>query len=462
MLRARYRARRLADFARAVRMSRELAARERWPREEVRAFQRRQLSELVTHAVTLSPLHRERLGDVGEDVELEQLPTMDRTLLMERWDEVVTDPALRLADVEAHLEGLERDELFQDRYRALASGGTTGQRGVFVFDRGEWSTCLAGFLRWSALAGIEPRFPRLRVATVSAVSPVHMTARFAETLDVGVHRLLRLDARAPVDELVAALRRFRPDVLSGYPSVLALLADEQLEGRLSISPWRVSTTSEVRTPEMEASIVGAWDQVPYDVYGISEVGILAVDCPHHEGMHVFEDLAIVEVVDADGRPVPAGQPGERLLVTNLFNRTLPLLRYELGDLVTIAPEPCACGRTLRLISDVAGRSDDVLRLPGSDGRAVAVHPLALRSPLAGLPELRQYRIVHDPRGLDVEVVLRPGVEADAACARIAGMLREQLANLGVAPPPIQARPVDQLPRAPGPGAKVKLIESRRA
>ena len=459
-MRARYRARRLADFARAMRMSGELSSRERWSREELEAFQRARLGELVAHAIAHSPLHRERLDGLAGGVELERLPTMDKALLMERWDDVVTDPALRLADVEAHLDGLERDEYLAGRYRALASGGTTGRRGVFVFDRPEWSTCLAAFLRWSAFVGVRPRLPRLRVATVGAVSPLHMTARFADTIDVGAHRVLRLDARAPIDELAAALRRFRPDVLNGYPSVLALLADEQLEGRLSISPWRVSTTSETRTPEMEASIVGAWDQVPYDVYGISEVGILAVDCSHHEGMHLFEDLAIVEVVDAEGRPVPDGEPGERLLITNLFNRTLPLIRYELPDLVRMAPEPCACGRSLRLIAEVEGRSDDVLRLPGADGRVVPVHPLALRSPLAGLAEVRQYRIVHDANGLDVEVVLRPDAEEAAACARIVERLRGHLAHLGVEPPPIHAQAVDRLARAPGPAAKLKLIESR--
>jgi phenylacetate-coenzyme A ligase PaaK-like adenylate-forming protein len=457
--RPRYAARRLADFARGLGIARKMAVRERWSRPQLEAFQRQQLRALIEHAVARSPLHRERLGEAPEP-DLQALPTMDKTLLMERWDEVVTDPALRLAEVEAHLAGLERDAYLGGGYRAMATGGTTGQRGVFVFDRREWSTCLAGFLRWSAFIGVRPRVPRVRIAAIGAVSPLHMTARFADTIDVGAHRVLRLDARAPVDELASALARFRPDVLNGYPSVLAMLADEQLEGRLSISPWRVSTTSEVRTPEMEARIVAAWDQVPYDVYGITEVGIFAVDCPHHEGMHLFEDLAIVEVVDGDGRPVPDGEPGEKVLVTNLFNRTLPLVRYELPDLVTVSPEPCPCGRPLRVVAEVAGRTDDVLRLPGRDGRPVALHPLALRSPLAALSEVRQYRIVHDATGLEVEVVLAGGVAAEAAGARIEATLRERLGELGVDPPPVRVRPVDALTRAAGPAAKLKLIESR--
>jgi phenylacetate-coenzyme A ligase PaaK-like adenylate-forming protein len=458
-VRPRYAARRLVDFGRAVGIHRALAVRERWSRPRLEEFQRRALRELVAHAVARSALHRERLGGLA-GADLTALPTMDKTLLMDRWDDVVTDPALRLADVEAHLEGLERDDYLRGGYRALCTGGTTGQRGVFVFDRREWSTCLAGFLRWQSLIGVRPRLPRVRVAAVGAVSPLHMTARFADTIDVGLHRVLRLDARAPVNELARALQRFRPDLLNGYPSVLALLADEQLAGRLSISPWRVSTTSEVRTPEMEAAIVAAWDQVPYDVYGITEVGIFAVDCPHHEGMHAFEDLAIFEVVDEDGRPVPDGEPGAKALVTNLFNRTLPLIRYELPDLVTVAPEPCPCGRPLRLIGDVAGRADDVLRLPGRDGRHVTVHPLAMRSPLAALSEVRQYRIVHDAGGLEVEVVLADGVGAAAVSEGIANTLRERLGALGVDPPPIRVLAVERLTRAPGPAAKLKLIESR--
>jgi phenylacetate-coenzyme A ligase PaaK-like adenylate-forming protein len=177
-------------------------------------------------------------------------------------------------------------------------------------------------------------------------------------------------------------------------------------------------------------------------------------------MHLFEDLAIVEVVDGDGRPVPDGEPGEKVLVTNLFNRTLPLIRYELPDLVTVSPEPCPCGRPLRVVSEVAGRTDDVLRLPGRDGRPVAVHPLALRSPLAALSEVRQYRIVHDPSGLEVEVVLAGDAEPDAAGRRIEATLRDRLGELGVEAPLVRVRPVEALTRAAGPAAKLKLVESR--
>jgi phenylacetate-coenzyme A ligase PaaK-like adenylate-forming protein len=458
-MRPGYHARRLGDFARGLRLGRELAGHEGWSRDRFEVAQSAWLRDIIAFAGTRSPYYREHFaGRPLADAPLASLPTLDKETLMDRWDDVVTVPGLRLADIEAHLDGLERDDYLDGRFRAMATGGTTGRRGVFVFDRREWSACLAGFLRWSDWSGTRPRLPRLRVASVSATSPLHMTARYGLSIDVGLHRLLRLDARAPLDELCAAIGRFRPDALIGYPSVLAQLALEQLEGRLDVAPRTVSTTSEVRTPEMTERIRTAWGAEPFDVYGITEAGIFAVDCEHHAGKHLFEDLAFVEVVDEAGRAVPDGEPGARLLVTNLFNRTLPLIRYELDDLVTLSPEPCPCGRPLRVIAALEGRSDDILHLPGAAGRTVAVHPHALRSPLARFGEVAQCRVVHDEDGLHVELVLRANAPPDTS-ERVAEALGDALRELG-ADPPVDARSVDGLERAAGPAGKLKLVESR--
>jgi phenylacetate-CoA ligase len=458
-MRPGYHARRLGEFARGLRLSRELAGHEGWSRDRFEVAQAAWLRDIVAFAGARSPFYRERFaGRPLADAPLASLPTLDKETLMERWDDVVTVPGLRLADVEAHLDGLERDDYLDGRFRAMATGGTTGRRGVFVFDRREWCACVAGFLRWSDWSGTRPRLPRLRVATVSATSPLHMTARYGLSIDVGLHRLLRLDARAPLDELRAAIDRFQPDALIGYPSVLALLALEQLEGRLDVAPRTVSTTSEVRTPEMTERIRTAWGAEPFDVYGITEAGIFAVDCEHHAGKHLFEDLAFVEVVDEAGRAVPDGEPGARLLVTNLFNRTLPLIRYELDDLVTLSPEPCPCGRPLRVIATLEGRSDDILHLPGAAGGTVAVHPHALRSPLARFGEVAQCRVVHDEGGVHVELVLRANASPDTP-DRVAEALGDALRELG-ADPPVDARSVDGLERAAGPAGKLKLVESR--
>jgi len=453
---------RLGSFARALGTARTDARNERLPSAALRVLQQERLERIVRHAAVHSPLYRElyRGIDLGRPIDQAKLPTIDKSALMERFDEWVTDPRIRLSDLEAHVASLRGDDLFLDEYRACATGGTSGRRCIFLFSRAEWVTALAGGLRWSALSGTTPRLPRLRVANVMAVHPLHMTARFGLTIDVGAHRLRRLDARRPVQELAAELGAFRPDALTGYPSVLALLADEQLAGRLRIAPRVVTTSSEVRTPEMEQRIAAAWGVVPFNVYASTETGLIAGDCDRHAGLHVFEDYVLLEAVDADGRPVPDGKPAHRVLLTNLWNRTQPVIRYELSDLVTIDSRRCDCGRTFRRLVALDGRSDDVLLLPARDGREVAVHPLAIRSPFAALAEVRQYQVVYDGQ-LAVRIVPCDGVVPERVAATIRSVLGAKLAELGVAPVSIEVEVVAAITRDAGHGGKLKLIECRR-
>ncbi len=452
---------RLACVARAARIARADNGNQRLDPAALRALQQERLERIVRHAAAHSRFYREHYRgiDLAGPVELARLPTVEKAALMERFDDWVTDPRLRLPAVEAHVAALAGDDLLFGEYRVCATGGTSGRRGLFVFSRAEWVTGSAGGLRWTELIGATPRLPRLRVAQVAAVHPLHMTARFGLTMDVGLHRMRRFDARRPVRELAAELAAFRPDALNGYPSILALLADEQLAGRLDIAPRIVTTTSEVRTPEMTERIVAAWGVTPFNVYASTETGIIAVDCDRHAGLHLFEDYVLVENVDPDGRPVPDGQPGSRLLLTNLFNRTQPIIRYGLSDIATIESAPCDCGRTFRRLVALDGRSDDVLILPGRDGREVAVHPLAIRSPFAALPEVRQYQVVHEG-SLRVRAVPREGLPAERVTARIRAVLGAKLAELGVAPVPIEVEIVATIARDAGHGGKLKLIQSR--
>ena len=453
--------RRLSDLGGAMRHYRRLTSVST-PREELLRLQRNRLVQTARHAAAASALYRELYAgiELTDDLDVRALPVVTKAMLMDHFDEWVTDPRLRLSEVETHLERVRGDELHLGAYRCMSTGGTTGRKGIFVYDRNEWHQCLSAFLRWSELTGLRPRLGRrLRVATVGATSPLHMTARFSLSIDLGLFALRRLDARRSLGELVAELNEHQPEQLVAYPSIASLLAVEQLEGRLHIAPRVVSTTSEVRTGEMTANIRAAWGVEPFDLYGTTE-GIYAGDCEHHQGMHVFEDLGLIEVVDGRGDPVPDGVVGAKLLATSFIKRTQPLLRYEISDMVALTTVPCSCGRPLARMVSVEGRSDDILHMAGGDGRTVAVHPLTLRSPMAEVPELRQYKIVHDEGGLHVLVVLRDGVAVDEVSRRIDSALRSKLLAAGVANPRLDVAVVVVLPHEQGHSAKFKLIESR--
>lgn len=462
------RLRRLPEAVRALRAARRFEAHWEWSVERLRAYQRERLLEIVRYAATHSPYYRERFAgiELSDDLDLAALPRLDKATMLEHFDELVTERRLTLAAVEQHLTEIEgadshTDPMLFNEYRAMASGGTSGRRGVFVYGRADWTETLACVaLCWSAYFDFAPRLPRRRLVALTADNPLHMGGRWNRSMDVGIHRVLRLDARSPIGDLVEALNAFRPDGINTYASIAALLAEQQLAGELRIAPQVVGTSGEVLTAEMSERILAAWGRRPFNYYGASETGLIATECDHHAGLHVFEDQVQLEVVDDEYRPVPPGEPGSRLLLTNLFNRTQPLIRYELNDLITLSPDPCPCGRPLSLLQTVEGRRDDVLKLPGAEGGTIAVHPLTLRSPLAGIAELSEYRIVYGAGELRVKAVLA-GADGPQACHEIETRLGAALAKRGAQTPPIRVERVAEIPRHPHSG-KQKAVEVQTA
>ena len=460
------RLRRMRQGIPALRLAGKLESHDRWSIERLRAHQRERLLAIVRHAAAGSPYYRERFAgiELSNDLDLCALPTLDKPTMLENFDDLVTDRRITLSGVVRHLDALKGaslrgEPMLFDEYRAMASGGTSGRRGIFVYGRDDWAEVLGGLARSSkAYFDFAPRFPRRRFATVFAGHPLHMTGRAIRGTDIGIHRLLRLDARMPRGEMIEALNAFQPEHISAYSSLVALLAERQLAGELRIAPRLVSTAGEVRTPEMEARIVDAWSQKPFNNYGATEIGMAsATECDRHAGLHLFEDQVLFEVVDDDYRPVPDGEPGSRLLVTNLYNRTQPLIRYELNDLITVSPDPCPCGRPFPLLKSIDGRSDDVLEMPATDGGTIKIHPLTLRSPLGGIVALSEYRIVYGAGELRVEAVLNGRGDRERACREIEARLGAALVKGGAQAPPIHVKSVGTIPRHPHSG-KHKVVE----
>jgi len=451
---------RAGNMGHALRHRSEHDARMRWTSDHLAAFQRARLGEIVRHATAHSAFYRELYGGrIDRDVELAELPIVTKAAMMASFDRFVTDPRLRRDTLLEHLETLHGDELFLGEFRVMTSSGSSGQKAIYVYDRAAWRAgILPGSLRMSRMIGLRPSLPRPRLAMVGAGDGKHMTYRGSASMNVGLMRTQRFPATLPVAELAAGLDTYRPDFLLGYPSVLALLAEEQRLGRLDIRPKAVVTSSELRTEPMTEHIRRAWGVEPFNCLGLTETGIIAIDCAEHAGLHVFEDLGIIEVVDAENRPVSNGVPGAKALVTNLWNRVQPIVRFEVSDLMTLSQAPCACGSTLQRITALDGRSDDMLELPGLAG-SVVLHPMHLRSALAGDRAVLQYQVVHERAHLDVCVVLAadaPTTTVGSLQRRLEAALRKHGARVD-----LTVRAVDAIPRESGPG-KLKLVRSVRS
>jgi phenylacetate-CoA ligase len=168
---------------------------------------------------------------------------------------------------------------------------------------------------------------------------------------------------------------------------------------------------------------------------------------------------ILEVVNADGRAVPDGTQGAKILVTNLFNYVQPVIRYELTDLVTMATGSCSCGRTTRRIESIDGRTDDIMSLTDPDGRQVPVHPNHFAEAIEEIAGVHAYQVTQGPREIDIAIVASARDGNRITTAITAGVQR-RLAPLQVAHTPLRVRIVDTIARPDSASGKFKLVRAR--
>jgi phenylacetate-CoA ligase len=432
---------------------RQFRLRDHWTRQQLESYQANALRNLRDYAYAHSPFYRGfHQGLV--DAPLQELPVLTKAMMMEHFDELVTDRAIRLEEAKTHMRNLTGDERFLGRYWVNATSGSSGHPGIFLFNRAEWITVLASFARAREWGGVKLDLThRVKTATVASTTAFHMSTRVNATAHSWWMPEIRLTASKPVETIVRRLNAWQPEVLIAYASMMRILADEQLTGRLQIRPRTVFTSSEVLTEQTRRHIVQAWGERLFNQYAATESGSLAAECDHHRGMHLMEDLVIFEVVDQNNRPVPPGVYGDKLLITVLFNRTQPLIRYELSDSVRLASHPCPSGHPFALIDDIQGRVEDVLFFPGTAGKVVNVHPLIFSRIMDILP-VSGWQVVQEADGLRV---LLSGVRGEFEDEMLAATLWQALAEQGAFVPHVEVQRVESIPKTAA--GKAPLITS---
>ncbi|MEW6442004.1 MAG: hypothetical protein AB1640_13800 [bacterium] len=439
-MRIGYHLKRAQEVVGSLSLAREFVSHDRWTIHQIREYQDQRMRSLVKYAIEHSPFYREFYARIDPDkpYDYESLPVLTKKIMMDNYDRFVTDSKLKIHDLQEHVHNLTRDEYYLGSYRVLSTGGSSGLTGFFAFNRSEWRTLIGAWQRAMKYLGYPLRLPnRWKVAFIGARHPRHMSSRLTESSDLGLLIMLRLSASEPLEEMVKALNEFQPEILSGYPSIEALLAQEQLEGRLNIHPSIVACSAEILAEDMKQKIRAAWGKNPFNMYLATEVVTLGVTCSQDRGIHVFEDLAILEVVDENNRRVPDGVLGNRVLLTNLHYFTQPLIRYELTDMLKVFPEPCPCGRPFPLLEAIEGRSDDILELEGFDCRTVSVHPITFRSALGKTPGLRQYQVVQRQGDLHFNLVALDHENTEELSRKVESIMTRNLEDRGVkCPPPL--------------------------
>lgn len=389
------------------------------------------LSHLLTTARMRSPFYRRHYADVSTKAALASYPVVARATLMNHFNDWVTDPSIRRSDVDAFIADPDRlGEPYLGRYAVWTSSGTTGIRGIYITDPDTLAvyesllttrpaTARGDTLPWRCLTAGE------RIAMIAATGS-HYAGIVSWERQRRLHPWVSSRARAisilePIGDIVAHLNEWQPSLLSSYPTMLSLLAEEQQAGRLHIRPSVLWSGGEnLGEPERE-HIARIFGSTILEEYGSSECMSIAFGC-RDGGLHVNADWVILEPVDEHYRPVPPGTASWTTLLTNLANHTQPIIRYDLGDSITVLTEPCGCALPFPRIR-VEGRRDDILTLPGRQGKRIKLAPLALETVVEEAAGLHSFQLLQTDT---TQLHMRLGIVEPSTRRRIWGRVRDRL------------------------------------
>nr|WP_307874387.1 phenylacetate--CoA ligase family protein [Frankia nepalensis] len=423
-----------------------------WPRQRIERYRTERLRSLLAFARERSPFHAARMGDIDPATatvnDLARLPVMVKREARDEWDRIVTTPDIDGAGAERVLAQQGWFSYTSTRLQVFSSGGSSGVRGVYVWDWAQFVTLACLAWRWQTRAervsGSDGRPARL--AVLEAGEPPHASTPLFDIATGPSMQTVVIPAAAPFDQVLRAVADARPTHLVGYASVIGRLARAAIAGELAIRPVRVSTNSEPLSEEDRDAINTAWGAPVHNLWGSTEIGVQAVGCGHGDGLHICEDEVILERVDAAGRAVAPDEPAARTLATGLSGLTFPFIRYDLGDEVTLLPGRCACGSSMQRVAGVVGRHDDDFRYGDR-----MVPASAFRHVLGTDPLISEYQVRQTEGGADVLVVGSPDVPA------VASALASSVRQYGFVNPDISVSVVEQIPRHASTGKLMRFI-----
>lgn len=427
-----------------------------WTQEQLKTFQLERLRKLLSLAKNKTNWYRERLHHIDPENfslnNLHDLPTLTKTDVMQHWDELITVPGLTQKIAENHLEtlrqGKTKNPYFNDQYLFIATGGSSGMRGLFIWD--------LDFLKETAC--INYRFLMNNEIKANYTGPKKLAAIEAPTLLHGSQHLFTINVSPeievksltvidPLEKSCDILSQFQPNYLVGFASYIARIANAQLQGKLNIHPRWVSTNSELLDEEMRALIDKAWGIQPCNSWGSVEIGSVAMEDNTHSGMIIAEDAVILELVDDNLNPVKLPASASKILATCLYNHSMPLIRYVIDDAIEIS------GNNLEFpayhaIKSILGRTTEWFHYKDCN-----VPPIAFRDILTLSKEIDAYQIVQTEEGAIFKLICnsQPNV------AEIEAKTIANLRKLGLQNPKIRIEIVGNLPKNPETGKVKRFI-----
>jgi phenylacetate-CoA ligase len=421
-------------------------------RQELEALQWQRLQQTLQRAARSSPFYAKRLKEVGiSGVELKGLEDINRAPLTSKQD---------LRDHYPYgFVCIPREQLL----RLHVSSGTTGQATAVFYSRHDvdgWADLMA---RCMYMTGARP-------GDVFQ----NMTGYGLFTGGLGFHygaeRLGALTIPAGAGNTkrqIQLLQDFSTTIIHIIPSyalhLMEVMIEQGINPRERLQLRIAYLGAEPYSEEVRQRVEAFYGVRAYNSYGLSEMNGpgVAFECPEQNGLHIWEDAYLVEVVDPQtAEPVPDGNFGE-LVLTTLNREAMPLIRYRTRDLTRILPGDCPCGRAHRRLDRIQGRSDDMFIIKG-----VNIFPIQVEQVLMSVPEVgNNYLIILqrenniDDMLVQVEVNDRSFMEDMRHLQRLQKTIMHELRSELLVTPRVELVEANTLPRSDG--KAVRLLDKRR-
>lgn len=379
--------------------------RDQWrSADELDALQWQKLQRLITHCWEHVPFYRDWWGQVGivsaADIknrdDYAKLPVLTKPTIREHFDSMIAP-------------------IYRGKLYFKSTGGSTGEPMRFGYTRESYERRVAVMFRgygWSG-AHLGQRTVYLWGAPVAAPAGFHL---FKDRLYHAAFNRCMLNAfdmnEQRMREYADAIDRFKPETIVSYVGPLVELAQWiERNGRSIYRPQRILGAAEALHAHQRELLQRVFGAPAYDTYGCREFMLIAAECEAHDGLHINTDHLHVEF--HGGAAVDSNRGPAELVITDLHNFGMPLMRYLNGDLGTPGHAHCACGRGLPKLAKVDGRKLDALRL--QDGRLLPGEYIVYM--FLAVNGVKQYQVVQ--RQLDALLVrLVPDADYDTSVHEI--------------------------------------------
>ena len=354
--------------------------------------QNRQLKELVKYVKKHSPRLAELYKGIDDNFNLRDLPVTTKEMIMKDYDNWITTSDFTLRDLEEYTANVNQaGELYQDKYIVVETSGSTGYPFYMAYNRAESSVMTS-----KVNETLNTKFILYRPACFLFPFDKHILSICTTKHSIRKYPLMKKylilkDSNIPMEEMVEFLNEVQPKILCTYVSTVEMLAKEQIKGNLHLNLKEIIMGGENLSTKTRKYFQEMFQCNVRSVYASTEASGIAADCDYGH-MHLHNDSLIVEPVDENNNPVSVGEKAHKILVTSLYEKTVPLIRYEISDKVIIHNTPCKCGNKAPWV-EVEGRTVEQPFIFKNERGEVTISTFMLFVKTMGLPNVRKIQLV---------------------------------------------------------------------